>query len=207
MTLTTVLKMLKSVPGVNAEKLGFVGHSEGALIAAIAASESKEVKFTVMLGGPALPGKLILQEQGALIAEAEGEKEGSSEDEIERSKRFSADILKHAIGKKENLNERKATIKKITEDYYNSLTEKDQKTVGDLNTFHKTLESAYFSPWMQAFIKMNPQTYLERIPCPTLSLHGEVDLQVPSKSNVPAMKAALAYFSAVKLGFLASTER
>ncbi len=57
---------------IDPARIGLVGHSEGGLIAPIAASRSKDVAFIVLMAGTGLPGIDILKAQAELIARAEG---------------------------------------------------------------------------------------------------------------------------------------
>ena len=52
---------LRARPDVARDRVGIVGHSEGATVAAIAAADSRDVAFIVMLAGPALPGARHLE--------------------------------------------------------------------------------------------------------------------------------------------------
>lgn len=47
------------------------------------------------------------------------------------------------------------------------------------------------NPWMQYFIKYNPEPTLEKVRCPVLAINGEKDLQVPPKENLKSIKTAL----------------
>ena len=51
---------------------GLMGHSEGAIVATMAASGSDAVRFVVWLAGSTVPGTEILYEQSAAIARASG---------------------------------------------------------------------------------------------------------------------------------------
>src|SRR5690606_7851130 len=52
---------LKGRDDVDPAKIGIVGHSEGGLIAPIAAVRSEDVAFIVLLAGPGVPGAEILK--------------------------------------------------------------------------------------------------------------------------------------------------
>jgi fermentation-respiration switch protein FrsA (DUF1100 family) len=47
------------------------------------------------------------------------------------------------------------------------------------------------TPWFREFLVMDPAPYLASVGVPVLALFGTKDLQVPSKENAAAMKAAL----------------
>jgi hypothetical protein len=88
-----------------------------------------------------------------------------------------------------------------TEQLRNDLTEylkkylKDNPNDKPANTsdedFIKKEVNELSTPWMQYFIKYNPAIVLEHVKCPVLAINGSKDLQVPSKENLPAIKAAL----------------
>ncbi len=54
------------------------GHSEGGLIAPLAAIRSADVKFIVLIAGPGVTGEEILYAQGALITRAAGADEAAA---------------------------------------------------------------------------------------------------------------------------------
>src|SRR5579863_7381934 len=63
---------LKGRKEINPQQIGLAGHSEGGLVAPLAASRSSDVAFIVMLAGTGVTGEEILYLQGALIAKAQG---------------------------------------------------------------------------------------------------------------------------------------
>ena len=57
---------------IDSKKIGLIGHSEGGIIAPIAAARSKDVAFIVLMAGTGVPGSQILEAQGQLILKASG---------------------------------------------------------------------------------------------------------------------------------------
>jgi fermentation-respiration switch protein FrsA (DUF1100 family) len=47
------------------------------------------------------------------------------------------------------------------------------------------------TPWFRSFLTLDPSEYLRKVTCPVLALNGEIDLQVSSKQNLPAIARAL----------------
>ncbi|MHC4320278.1 MAG: alpha/beta hydrolase family protein, partial [Planctomycetota bacterium] len=47
------------------------------------------------------------------------------------------------------------------------------------------------SPWLRYFMEHDPAPVLERVRCPVLALNGTLDLQVPWKENLEAIREAL----------------
>ncbi len=59
---------LKNIKQINPRKIGLIGHSEGGMVAALAASRSQDVAFVVMLAGTGVSGEKIILHQGEAIA-------------------------------------------------------------------------------------------------------------------------------------------
>ncbi|MPR32683.1 alpha/beta hydrolase family protein [Salmonirosea aquatica] len=68
----SAMAYLKSRKEINLEKMGVAGHSEGGLVAAIAASRSKDISFVISLAGPGVTGIEVMTLQAELIARAGG---------------------------------------------------------------------------------------------------------------------------------------
>ena len=66
-------------PGIDAGAWALIGHSEGALAAAVAAARSADVKFIVWMAGSAVSGGEILRMQAASFARAAGATESTVE--------------------------------------------------------------------------------------------------------------------------------
>lgn len=172
---------------VDEDKIGIVGHSEGALISALAAAESNDVKYVLMLAGPGVSGKSIAKRQMVDMARAEGE----SEEEIERSSHVNGDIIDLAasdLPREEAIEKVKVRMKK----YYDyQATDEERKELGDFDSYFDMATNRLFNPWIQYFLKLEPGKYIQRIKCPTLALIGGKDMQVSPSMNIPALKVAL----------------
>jgi dienelactone hydrolase len=66
------LAWLSKRPEMRAHRVGMLGHSEGGLAAAIAASRSRDVAFIVMLAGTSVKGEYIIRAQAEAMARAAG---------------------------------------------------------------------------------------------------------------------------------------
>jgi len=47
------------------------------------------------------------------------------------------------------------------------------------------------SPWFRFFLDYDPVPVLRQVKCPVLAIDGSLDLQVPPKEDLAAIKAAL----------------
>lgn len=77
------VRLLRGRAEIEGARIGLLGHSEGAIVAAIAAARSSDVSFIVWMAGSAVPGGEILRMQAASFARAAGAAE-TAVDEILR---------------------------------------------------------------------------------------------------------------------------
>ncbi len=182
----SALAYLKTRKEINKKKMGLMGHSEGGLIAPLVASRSKEVSFIVLLAGPGISGDQILLLQQELIARASG----TSEEDIKETKEISTQIFSMVVKSGDT-----KQLKTELTNYLNELLEKDGSTEipegMTKDQFVAMQVNQITSPWMQYFIKYDPQPALEKVKCPVLAVNGEKDLQVPPKEDLAAIKNAL----------------
>ncbi len=76
------INYLENRKDIRRNETGIIGHSEGGLIAPLAAVKSKNVNFIVLMAGPGVTGRDILLEQSQLIEKSMG----MSEDKIKTGK-------------------------------------------------------------------------------------------------------------------------
>lgn len=184
------VKYLKTRDDINLQQIGLCGHSEGGLVAPLAASRSKDITFIICIAGTGVKGIDILLEQSKLILEAEGMTQKDIDDNTELLK-SAYNSLKTNSG----WDEVKAKIKKSIEDRYETMTDEQKSSIKDKDEYIKTMadlqEKQFQSPWMKYFLDYNPIPALEKVTCPVLLLFGEKDLQVPPKQNKEPMEYAL----------------
>lgn len=161
------LNYLRSRKEINKNKIGLIGHSEGGIIAPMAAKNSKDVNFIVLLAGVGMRGDKLMLLQKKLIEE----KSGIDQITINQSQEVFKGAYDLIILSKEK-----------DEELTNTLSE-DQ-----LNSLVKTLTSN----WMKYFLKYDPAKTLEKTEIPVLALFGKNDLQVPSQKNSQIIRESLA---------------
>ncbi|UUC44122.1 alpha/beta hydrolase family protein [Flavobacterium cerinum] len=177
---------LKNRKEIDRTKIGLIGHSEGGLIAPLVATESKDIAFIVMLGGPGIPGDKILLIQQRLIARASG----ISEQEIRQTERINKRIFS-IVKKSSDVEQLKTELRSDLKKFL-SKNARSKKTNGKSDEEYINLQvKTYATPWMQYFIKYNPEPTLKKVKIPVLALNGERDLQITPKENLRAIKKAL----------------
>lgn len=172
---------------INHDAIGFIGHSEGGLIAPIAitdhtlgASNEHPIAYMVMLAGPGTSSQQISKSQNRLIAQSQG----ASEEDINKDAEFNALIIQATINAG-STEEAKASIRALLTDVVMEMM--------DLNEVQaQTIISQYTTPWMRYFLRYDPAEYLPRINIPILALNGELDLQVPAQENLDGLRTLLA---------------
>jgi uncharacterized protein len=180
------VEYLKTRPEVNPGQIGIIGHSEGGLIAPMAASQSKDVAFIVLLAGPGVVGKDLLLKQIRLISLANGE----NEDAVEKQGSYNSEIFNILCLISDTTGLRTILTEVMTRQV-SELPEEDKKKIGDSDEYIKTQLTQILTPWFRFFLCYDPATSLEKVTCPVLALNGEKDLQVDPAQNLGGIKAAL----------------
>jgi pimeloyl-ACP methyl ester carboxylesterase len=152
-------------------RIGLIGHSEGALAAAMAASTSDAVAFVVLLGGPGLTGEKIVESQIRLLARAADATEESIEENLAMQRRI-VQVLKDE-----------------TDD--DAARDKIRELLADAPPEAVEAAAASVGPWSRFFFSYDPLPALAKARVPVLALWGEHDMQVPPAENMPPIQQAL----------------
>jgi fermentation-respiration switch protein FrsA (DUF1100 family) len=178
------VEYLKTRSEVN--KIGVAGHSEGGIIAPMAAVQSDDVDFIVLMAGTGIRGDSILMLQTELIMRASG----SDEATIKRDLGIYRQIYSILVSDDDD-----ETIKQeltgILEDSYKYLTEEEKVEVGTKEQMIDMQLKVLLGEWFRYFLKYDPYPTLIKVKCPVLAINGEKDLQVPPKQNLSAIERAL----------------
>jgi fermentation-respiration switch protein FrsA (DUF1100 family) len=182
----SAVEFLKERKEIDKTKIGLIGHSEGGIIAPLAAVQSADVAFIIMMAGLGIPGDSILYLQGELIQRAEG----TSEEEIQKSVKSQREIF--SIVKDSNDDKKLETdLKEKFYSEYSKMTEEEKSKLGDPEVYINAQIKTIASPWFKYFLRFDPVPVLEKVKCPVLAINGEKDLQVPPKENLSAIESAL----------------
>lgn len=174
------VNFLKTRPQINPASIGLIGHSEGGVVAPLAAVSSKNVSFMVLLAGAGIPGDSLLIEQTGLILE----KSGMPQERINAQLFLTKGIINILKKEKDAASRTESLRNAVTNGMYKNMDADNQKMVdGQL--------AQYDNNWFSFFVSYDPQPTLEKVKCPVLALNGGKDVQVPPKSNLQAIKKAL----------------
>ncbi len=180
------VKFLKARKEIDPQNIGLVGHSEGGIIAPIAAVKSPDVAFIVLLAGTGLDGKKILELQSDLILKSIG----ASDNVIELVRSSNEQIYEILKNEKDN-SVAEEKIRRITTDVLGNLSEQEKEAMGASEAAVEIELKMLFTRWFRFFLEYDPRPTLMKVKCPVLAMCGELDLQVPPKENLSAIKEAL----------------
>jgi uncharacterized protein len=169
---------LKSRKDIDTNRIGLIGHSEGAMIAPYVATHSPDVAWVVLLAPPATNGEGTLINQSGLI----GEVGGLSGPQLLASLTFDReayDIVREETDPAVIAEKVKALVKESGMDA--ALPPETLETQLRMLT----------SPWFRFFLEYDPLPSLQGLKTPALALYGQKDLQVPPKFNLAPLKKAL----------------
>lgn len=177
---------LKTRKEIDPKKIGLIGHSEGGMIAPMAAARSKDVAFIVLLAGPGQRGEDVVTTQTELMQRVQG----TDPDTIAQGTALLNKI--HTIVKIENdENRREQLVKEELARHVGPMSETQRKAFAPLESSIRSLMPMFRLPWFRYFITFDPAPVLRRVKVPVLALNGELDLQVACKENLDRIAAAL----------------
>ncbi len=180
---------LTSREDIISNEIALIGHSEGGMVSAIAASQSDDFKFIVLLASPGLKMRDVFEKQIQL----------SLEDGVLNQIQYdAAQQANQKLYKMMNLNlDSKAMADSLMKfkdsflrNHFGSL-DNDQLKKINIDNFYKAVITMKTSPHNLFNLKTNPADYFEKVTCPILSIGGSLDRQVPTKENQEAIRQAL----------------
>ena len=167
-------------PEIRRDAIGLIGHSEGGMIAPIAMASNDDVAYLVSLAGPGTDlVQLMLSQRRLLTTQM-----GLSQEEIDRQEpvmRALFEAMAAAESPEAGFDAAMAVMTAEAKVQMGMPVEMDGALV----------VRQISGPWFQYFLKYDPVPYWSRIEVPVLALNGSLDLQVPPKENLAAIRDAL----------------
>ena len=179
----SAIAYLKTRNDVDIKNIGLIGHSEGGIIAPLAANNSKDVAFMVLLASTGISGTELSVMQSKTL------REFHVKDEVayEKNTRKAIAIVISNKGESE--------IKKELTKHYNDFLRPILTSLNvpekNINAFIENQLKTSIQPWSRYFLQYNPADEIEKLQIPVLSLNGSKDTQVNAKINQEAIRQAL----------------
>ena len=165
---------LRTRPDVDPERIGLVGHSEGAVVVPMAANRGGEIAFAVLLASTGVDGRELLVMQAKAINRASG----LPEEVIEQRAQVQGALLDVAVAAEND----------------SVAMEQARVILADAGMTGDAAEGqvrSLLSPWMKYFLVYDPLPALRELSIPVLALNGEKDTQVPPTENLLPVEKAL----------------
>lgn len=187
------VRWLAAQPEVAASRIGLLGHSEGGVVAPIAAGRSPgspgspAVAFLVLLAAPGLPGDQIVMEQTEwLLRHA-----GVPPEVLARRLDLERRILDLVRGESDTTALR-AKLRPLVQEGLDGAAPAERTALGDdAAHFVERSVRTLTSPAYVSFLRTDPRPFLRRVRVSVLALGGDRDFQVPAAANLQAIEAAL----------------
>ena len=168
-------------PEIKRNAIGLIGHSEGGLVAPIAASTNPQIAFLVLLGAPGTNLRQLMLTQRHLIAAAQG----IPAQDVVKGEPYLARILDAVAGADSDAQALTRVEAILTPDAMTAL--------GIPAAAKALFVQQMANVWMRHFLRLDPASYLAKIKVPVLAIAGSLDCQVEPNANLAAIKAGLAH--------------
>jgi len=172
---SVLLDHLKTQPGIDPDRIGLVGHSEGGLIGPLIADQRDDIAFLVLMAGPARPGVELLPDQAAALMRAAGLEE-STIDKVVTQHALVMRLIAEGATKKE-LREPLRSLSVLQTAAMQMDVEIDEAFMDNV------LEQSTL-PWLRWFLVHDPAPVLSRLDIPVFAISGSLDLQVPPETEL-----------------------
>jgi pimeloyl-ACP methyl ester carboxylesterase len=160
---------------VNINRIGVVGHGEGANVALLTAAQPLPPAFVVSLAGYGLPGQQTLLEQqvGRLRAQ---KTDPARVQAIYERRRTMYDIIRQ-------------TNQQQAQSIVANMLRQDSTGLDAVAAQSKAAQ--LLTPWQRSFLAFDPIASLDQVQCPVLLLSGTNDQEAPAELHLTALEKEL----------------
>lgn len=167
------------------ERIGFIGHSEGSLIAASVAGNNQNAAFVISLAGGAIDGYTLLLRQAERQALANGMSEAAVAAVLQQQRRI------FDLAQAQDWEALTAVVTDVTLKRLEAMPAARTAGLGDLEAFasRRAAQSIrnFQHPRYQFILNHDFGADWARVSVPVLGLFGELDVQVDAEQNVEAL--------------------
>lgn len=176
------IRYLKTRKDINPHSIGVLGFGFGAASAEIVAADNPAVAFVISMAGLGMDGMQWSEQQQQVAGRAMGMTEEEIRAASERMKPY-----REALGSGKSWLETRADARKALEEIYDHSPE-ELKAGMDKEQFST---ADIVSPEMLSILRYKPVSYLKRIRCPFMAIHGAMDAEVPAEPNLKGLERGL----------------
>jgi pimeloyl-ACP methyl ester carboxylesterase len=173
------IDFLLSRDDIDAQRIGLIGHSEGANIVAMVAARNLHVAFAISMAGQAVNGYDVLLAQTVAGAEANG----ASQEEIDAAVELGRTEWDMVLA------EDWAGIDAMSREIFAAMPD-DQRPDLDVQDALIAQQETFAKSWFSFFLKYNPADDWAQVNVPVLAIFAELDTQVPLEPNRSELEVA-----------------
>ncbi len=170
---------------INPDEVGLLGHSEGGIVAPIAAGMNENVAFVISMAGPAADGVDLLLLQAELVLAGEEDLDPAVYDALISTQRAILEAI--ASGDEDDLEAALiAQYEAVPEAY------REELGLGTQEEFVAQFVTELTAPAYSFLVAYNPEEDIRALEIPVLAIYGSLDVQVDDEQNAPVMEDLLA---------------
>lgn len=173
-------------PDVDPVRISVVGHSEGGLVALLAAGRCPRIARVAMLATP----MVSTRELRAMQTESIGRSMGASDAAINAIRAFNTTAF-DAVEAGEQGERLQRTLSAAGRTLLASIPEAERSHYATLTRDLVSTASGYATPWFRSLLTVDPGQVLGRIERPVLLVLGGKDVQVDAESSRRAAEASM----------------
>jgi pimeloyl-ACP methyl ester carboxylesterase len=173
---------------IDPRRIGLIGHSEGGIVAPMAAvKKPADIAFIVLLAGVGIPMDELLIQQSRDI----GRVMGMSEDHLAENIAAQREMFPQIKQATDDVAAEKVALEIMTR-RLGKYPPEERKVMGLTDEMVAAQARMVATPWFRKLLAYDPRQTLREVKCPVLAINGEKDLQVAAKENLAAIREALA---------------
>lgn len=179
----SAVNYLKSRIDINPNQIGLIGHSEGGIIAPLAANQSSDISFIVTMAATGIPGSEVAVAQSKSLRPFPVSDESLFEENVRTSIAIATSDL--------DISSRRSALQAHNVAYLTPILKSLGATDENISTFIEKETETVLKPWNRYFYNYNPAKEFEKLRIPVLSINGNKDQQVAAGINQTAIRNAL----------------
>lgn len=172
-------RFLAARDDIKASAIGYIGHSEGGLIAPIAFKKAVGPAYAILLAGPGVPTPDLMLAQAELTDKARGRPAAETGQRLR---------LVSALIDTVRTTEDEAVLEDALDEM---LTDQHLMLLGAAPTQKEPVKQQFLAPWYRYFVRYDPADYVPLMTVPVLAIGGSLDIQVPSDDNLAGLQQLL----------------
>jgi hypothetical protein len=186
------MDFLSTVREVDAGSVGLLGHSEGGVVAPIVAADDARVRFMILLGAPAHPGRDLLLMQRAALMRGRGRPAA----EVRVDSAMLATIFRVLDTELESAT-MSESVERALGEWQGRLGREERGIATRLLAARDPAADSqsvalWRTRWFRGLFRHDPAPFLQRTHVPVFALVGVLDLQVPALPTLERFRSLYA---------------